>query len=486
MHHRIAQLALLLASASGVILLSPSCGEDDNARFDSFTPLAGQGVLPGTVGRLGGPGSEVSFLPGDLPTPLADPGSQPFAQLGLAAEHAPRAGSAVVMHVGDGSAQGGLAPGESFRLLWVAVTPAGVPPEPVGQQFVLTEGDSVELWAAYLAAADVTLARRWSLSPVGLDFTEQPELHAAAGEYRARLEYILPVGSAAPAAVYGCEALDAAGDSLGHAETAEQIEQLAGLFSTHYPFAGGAYQLNWEDLLDTVDFDYNDFVCNISATELYHSGETLKQVTLTVKALARGSAGVTGWQLNLNSVFPGARAVATLSQYADDGDGDRGNDTLRASSLWTSSDGVALPVFPQPQFALGQAPTANVIPGTDYFEGDYTIVRILFDGAGVAAGSYPLAPYHPELRVEHGGQVYSYPLWQAKGDAVLSSGMPRGGFAMPGGFPWALEHRRMGSAYSGWNDWAAWLKQPASEPPPDPAWYTEPPVANTFARTLFN
>ncbi|MDQ3023805.1 MAG: hypothetical protein M3R04_05390, partial [bacterium] len=250
---------------------------------------------------------------------------------------------------------------------------------------------------------------------------------------------------------------------LARGTSMEQITKLTAVTTATFPSELAEYQMNWEDLLNSTDADYNDFVGRMKATEHYLADGRLKQVTLTIKASARGNADASAWQLNMNAAFPGGAAVSTVNQYFDDGDGNFANDvTHEFDGLWSSMDGVAIPAFQNARLALPdpatKTKTANVVAGSDYVEGDYSVIRIVFKGGGVGPGTYTQAPYIPELRVQPSrGGVYVFNLWQKKGDPLFSNGMPRGGYIVPAAHPWALEGRSMTTAYRGWNAWVAWI-----------------------------
>jgi hypothetical protein len=270
----------------------------------------------------------------------------------------------------------------------------------------------------------------------------------------------------------------------------EQIGSL-GTKKKNFPSDTAAYQMNWEDLLNSADADYNDFVGRIYATEYFLPSGNLKQVSLRIKGDARGNGDSDAWQLNMNGSFPGAVAVTTVNQFFDDGDADYTNDNLHNFDvLWTSNGGVALPVLSSTLDALPdgdkKSNTANTVSGTTFVEGDYSLVRIVFKGDGVPPGSYTPAPYTPELRVQPvKGTVYVYNLWQKKGDPLYSNGMPKGGFMLPVSTPWALEGKAMGSVYTGWTSWCTWLGKPAGTTAPAPNWWEQAPAANYYKRSLF-
>jgi hypothetical protein len=872
-------LLALVAVAAALITLSPSCSNEIDDRMGEASFMQGLGTLPGVVGTQGGVGTGVQFLPQDLPTPLTDTGSTGGAPLGYNPQYNSQQGSAdeELVHSASRSTSA-LLPGEVFKLKWVAMVPEGVTPVPNGPRYTFKEGDSVDLYADYEVAANVPFVRRWQIDTAGLDYTEDYKTHAVAGEYRVKLNYVLPVGSAAVNSSFifeayygtsrtasrtasdknssviitepgpGFEIIDLTmvkdgepvdwtlttnqfyeGDSIdlwikyemlsnqitldrhwdsadidlqqwdygvpttkgvyeikldwvipdgsakedavfqydltglgttkysnpflfdilvpgtivskeppdiinfpagesvwcgklcvmtAHAtypfnqgsvdgmvqnydkrfspvldlfdwktkhlleltdlikdpnqkfkiivanadlsfgarisinktynqfdpttyvkgtaydDTAlsalptyslsgvagstkltklqvsfssndehhrmvvaaapggvkknvpgpngtyrngaftiqlvkvnadgtpaftttkalsaggmhgaavtgllyetnvhytwggpgnkqspwpnynpgadkkcvehdpltgprilargtsmEQIGALIGVTTASFPSASNVYQMNWEDLLNAADADYNDFVGRMAATEHYLPSGNLKQVTLLIKASARGNKDDSDWQLNMNAAFPGGTAVATVNQYFDDEDGNLSNDaTHEFDGLWSSVGGVAIPVFQNARLALPdpgtKTKTANVVAGSTYILGDYSLIRIVFKGDGVAPNSYTKAPYTPELRVEPTrGTVYVYNLWQQKGDPLFSNGLPRGGYIVPAAHPWALEGRAMSTVYSGWNAWVSWINPGRTGSAPATPWYTQPPTANHFQRALFN
>jgi hypothetical protein len=871
-------LLLLIAAAIVVVITSPSCGTDFGKDAEPSAVLVGEGNLPGVIGTIGTLGSSATFLPSDLPTPETDPNVGSGAPLGHSAEYDTQHGSADEELVHSTSrTTSALAPGEVFKLLWVAMVPEGVTPVANGPRYAFKEGDSVDLYADYEVAANTPYVRRWTIDSADLDYTEDYRTHTVAGEYRVKLNYVLPIGSRAVNATFSFEAysgmtrtaasvgnkttsvgvvlpgpglqilditmmhdgepvdwtlthnqffegedvdlymkyevlsnqlnIDRHWDSedielaqwdyavphtkgmyevkldyvipggtakdnciyqydltaLGETEysepflfdvlapgtianfnpseiinfpqsdsvwcgrmsvltshvtyppragsadgmiqnydkryspvldffnlqtkhllnvtqlitdpnqkfkiilanadmsqgarlsinktyngfdpstyvtaqsyddtalaslpvyslggvagttkltqlqlsfssntihdrmlvasspgavkknvpgpngeyrngaftlqlvavnadgthafttnpaqskggvqgaaktgllyesacwytwggpgnkqspwpnynpgadkkcyefdpltgprllcrgtTLEQIDMLAGTSKASFPnAAGGQYQMNWEDLQQYADADYNDLVARMQATEYYLPSGALKQITLTIKACARGNSDPAEWQLNLNGAFPAASAVSTVNQFFDDEDGDFSNDvTHEFDGLWSSTGGIALPVFQNTRMALPdpatKTKTANVVSGSSYILGDYSVVRIVFKGAGVLPGTYTAAPYTPELRVQPANKpVYVYNLWKKKGDPLFSNGMPKGGFIMPASFPWALEGKAMGTAYSGWSSWVTWLGQSGSAPAPATKWWEQTPTANYFKRSLF-
>lgn len=239
----------------------------------------------------------------------------------------------------------------------------------------------------------------------------------------------------------------------------------------------------WEDLLVNSDYDYNDMVASMHATETLNDAGSLVELDLTVKAQARGAGYAADWQFNVDAAFPGASVVAIVDQYYANGT------AHGAQRVWRSLDGASVPVFAPTISALPPPPgtfATNTVKGTTFVNGDYATVTIILN-TPMAAGSYTPAPYEPELLVTtSGGDVYTIRLWRKPGDWVDSHGRPLA-FIVPAMFAWPLERHAIWNAYSGFNTWVNWVKNYPSLTEPNPAWYfLSPTVADSFDWTNFN
>lgn len=241
----------------------------------------------------------------------------------------------------------------------------------------------------------------------------------------------------------------------------------------------------WEDLIINSDYDYNDLVASLHATETRLPTGELVQVDLIVKALARGAGYTSDWQFNIEAAFPGTEVTALVSQYY--ADGSPHGDPRLYQHVWLSENGMSVPVFAPTRDALPVPPdhsfATNVVPGTTYLEGDYAVVKILLD-TPLAQGTYTPAPYDPELRVQpSGGSVYIIGLWKEAGDPVDSNGRPLA-FIVPDTFAWPLESKKIWNVFPGFNDWVLWIND-QSLPEPAVWWGNTEPVQDYFDRTLF-
>jgi LruC domain-containing protein len=258
-------------------------------------------------------------------------------------------------------------------------------------------------------------------------------------------------------------------------------EYLANPQTSNPNFNVALAQMAFEDLLTGSDYDYNDFVGRINSIETRNSVGKLVQIQFTLKAVARSAGYDSDWQFNINGAFPGATATATVNQYYTNGTR-HGN-----QKIWRSSNGASIPVFTPIRSALPSPPgsyATNGIAGTQYMDGDYAEVTVVFDHP-ISQGAYTPAPYSPELRVEAGnGNVYNIGLWKQKGDPVDSTGRPLA-FIIPDTYAWPLEGNNITTVFSGFNAWKLWINNQGAQPATN-WWEQETPNGNYFRRDLFN
>jgi len=136
-------------------------------------------------------------------------------------------------------------------------------------------------------------------------------------------------------------------------------------------------QLAWEDLLAGSDYDYNDFVGRMRATEIRNTNNELLQIQLTIKAIARAAGYDSDWQFNVDAALPTVAnqdVIAIVDQFYADG-------TRHGSQrIYMSAGGMSVPVFTPIRDALPNPPGSyctNGIPGTQYIDGDYAEVTVI-------------------------------------------------------------------------------------------------------------
>jgi len=372
-----------------------------------------------------------------------------------------------------------LAAGELFAYNWVSVVKRGQTPVAGVAQGPFTEGDSIDLYVNYEAAAGAELNRLWHLAGAGLDFEETGVVHDSAGVYEAKFQYQLPYSLEATAST-----APAGGLSLGFQSDQTPLGEIV-----HYPSHGGTSQAQmvWEDMNSGSDYDYNDFVAKMHVIETRNMDDQLVEIEFLVKALARGAGYMHNWQFNLAAAFPGAHVICVVDQYYDDGDGNVNDERHGPQRVWTSDDGTSVPVFEPTKQAIPPADDggnySNVVAGTTYVEGDYAIVKMTLDPP-LSQGVYTPIPYEPEL-VVHPGQNSSYilGLWRQPGDPVDVNGRPLG-FIVPTTWAWPLESKKIWNVYPPFDAWVEWIND-QSLPQPVPAWYETDPVKDYFDRSLF-
>jgi hypothetical protein len=238
----------------------------------------------------------------------------------------------------------------------------------------------------------------------------------------------------------------------------------------------------WEDMLAYSDYDYNDMVASMHCREFRNLSDEVVQLDLHIKALARASSYASIWQFNVEAAFPGAYLITIVDQYYYTGE------RHGPQRIWTSVEGVSIPVFSPTCDALPPPPdhpyATNGVAGTTYVEGDYAIVRIILSPPR-SASICTEAPYKPELRVKaSGGKVYVIGVWHEPGDPVDSNGRPLA-FIVPDTFAWPLEGKKIWDCYPPFEAWVEWIND-QSLPEPYPVWSQTEPVVDFFDRDLFN
>ncbi len=359
------------------------------------------------------------------------------------------------------------------------------------------EGQQIDLYIKYFADSGVTVTNRWWSAPdINVDLTQSNIAHNTSAEYVVKLDSYAPFGKVGTNYIFKytlSRDYNGAPQTLTSANFPYSITAAQpGTYSTRYPLTGDA-QIAYEDLLVNSDYDYNDFVCYVNMTEWRMEGSNdLGQITMRVKAKARVAGYSSDYQFNISSAFPGATVHATVKQYYANG-------TPHGSPVtWLSSQGADLPIFTPTKQALPGANgsyQANGVAGTPFVDGDYADVTIIFDNP-VPYGTWEPMPYNPLLRVTASqNNIYKIGIWQQKGDTVDSEGHnlvdSQGrplAFVVPNTYAWPLEGKPAWECFSGYNTWAAWIKDPnPNAVEPSPKWWTQTPsnMSKVYTRDKF-
>jgi hypothetical protein len=467
-------LAWLLCCS--LIILAASCATSTGGGSATGLNL-GEGQLPGVVGNLGsGSGSGGG---GSLSYETTPPTMASEAPLGVnlayqvelfgATETTETAHGASVVVEGT--------PPTGFRIIDLTMMLDGQAPNWDLTRGTFYEGDKIDLWIKYQCYNAMTIDRHWDSADIKLDFREVG-LAQNAATYSVKLDYAIPYDSAKTDAIFK---FDLTSDGVNKVSDPFPYDILVrpGATNVTYPEGGDGdnsvpgYGQGWaqmiaEDLLTNSDFDYNDFVGRLRATEYRDASGNLSQIKMTVKAIARGAGYDSDWQLNFGAAFPGATAFAVVQQYYANGT-KHGN-----QRYWKSTNGLSVPVFTPLRGALPAPPTSfatNTVAGTKYMDGDYAEILVFFNSP-VQAGTYTAIPYEPELRVQPsgGGQPYTVSWWNNPGDQTDATGNPLA-FTVPDTFAWPLEYQRIWTVYPGFIQWAFWVNSPNAGNTNDPNTY---------------
>jgi hypothetical protein len=476
-----------LIAVSGIMAIAmvlASCGGTTESSGSSLLQT-GNGALPGVVGNLGGTvvtespfGTEPATLDNQAPLGL-DQTYSPDVMGGETQYEDTRGASAVV---------GPATPPSGFAVIDLTMMPDGVSPNFTLGHAAFHEGDKVDLWIWYeLYSTSMTMDRHWVAPDISLDYPEVALAHTK-GVYKVKLDYVIPFIGAKTNSIFK---FDVTGGSLNKVSPNFLFDILTTTNTTaSYPPSGsvgdnsvtgygaGWAQLAIEDLVTNSDYDFNDFVARMQATEYRNTAGDLMQINMKVKAIARGAGYDAQWQFNFGAAFPGATAFARVDQYYQNGTR-HGNQVL-----WKSSNGLAIPIFAPTKSALpppnGSFAT-NTVSGTKWIDGDYANVTIFFDKP-VKQGTYSPMPYRPELRVmPPGGPTYivTYSAqtdsgWQMGTQAADSSGPL--GFIVPDTWAWPLEYQPVWNSYAAFLAWGSWVQAPNSGNIHDPNTYLLSPV----------
>jgi hypothetical protein len=393
----------------------------------------------------------------------------------------------VVSSVGKIRNASALGTGLTFLVEKATVTAASVT-DPAAVDFDATtglsfdEGTAINLWIQYETADNATFMWHWNLDTPPVDLRED-HTEPTAGVHTAYLTVPLPLDTVSQADITSHFKIDfdvksssavVILDGPSSAQVAFTIKNVPTDDIKYPPIEGGAY-LAWEDLISTSDYDYNDLVCGLDATESRRQTDgKVVQIKFRIKAIARGAGYNSDWQFNMDGAFPGATCTAIIQQYSADGTPDGPQRT------WRSTDGVSIPVLVSNQTDALPIPAdhsfaTNVVKDTTWVDGDYADVTILFDQP-LTVGSYTPIPYKPQLRVSAGsGTVYIVGLWTKRGDPVDNNGRPLG-FVIPGNFAWPMERVLIWDGYPRFTEWVEWVNDLGQPENAQPTWWLDTPV----------
>jgi hypothetical protein len=477
-------------SLAGIVALAMMLASCGGASSDPTSQAlqTGNGALPGVVGNIGGTPVSGSLY-GTEPATLDNQ-----APLGLDDTYTPGIVGGEVLSDGHGASAlvGPATPPSGFMPIDLVMMPDGVAPNFTLSKGTFTEGQKVDMWIWYeLYSPTMTMDRHWVAGDIGLDYPEVALPHTK-GIYKVKLDYAIPFVGAKTNSVFK---FDITGAGLNKVSPNFLFDIVTTPNTTAvYPPPGSdgdnsvpGYGVGWaqlaiEDLVSDSDYDFNDFVARMQATEYRNTAGNLMAIKMRIKAIARGAGYDAQWQLNFGAAFPGATAFAKIDQYYANGTR-HGNQVL-----WKSSNGLAIPVFSPTKGALPPPPgsfATNTVAGTKWIDGDYADVTIFFN-TPIAAGTYTQMPYSPELRVlPPGGPTYivTYSTqtdngWIMGSTPTDGSGAPLG-FIVPDTWAWPLEYQPVWNSFGSFMTWADWVMAPNSGNIKDPNTYLVSPAPST-------
>ncbi len=477
-------LAMLMLVATGT-----SCGGSGT----EAQPGPGGGENPpGMAGNVNPPPA-----PGDLPQAHPAEGVWPDAPLGTNPAYAVQPLTATIAGHTATKAGSALEIGQLFAIRAATVAVAETAQADLNwdaTDLAFQEGTKISCWLRYEVAPQCNFSRTWMIAETGLHYVETVN-ETSGGVYTVRLDYTLPFleSANAVAAVFnGVLSLPKLGSAVIIVDPGESSAYvpftITKVPTDPYEFSTEEAQMGWEDLITNSDYDYNDLVTRMRVTERRRrSDNKLVQIELYLKGIARGAGYDHGWQFNMDGAFPGSTAVAYIDQFYANGQ------PHGAQRIWTSRDGVSIPVFVSSKSALPAPPESyatNTVKNATFIDGDYAYVTIMFD-TPLAVGSYTPMPYKPQLKVyANSGSVYTIGLWTRRGDAVDANGRPLA-FIIPDTYAWPMEGRYIWYGYPRFTNWVTWVNDLTKPDSEEPKFWDDTPVwlsgttYNVFQRSLF-
>ena len=170
--------------ATLLLLTVAACGGGNNAADNTLPP----GDDPaGLQGNIDNPPAE-----GDYPQLEPIAGESEEAPLGTNPEYEVTPAPTDTVQVSSVKGASTLDPDEAYKVLWQSIVPRGDDPIPGLPSTELHEGDKVDLYVQYEAAADTHFSREWYVEKCGLFFIEPDVVHAETAVYRSKFEFQLP------------------------------------------------------------------------------------------------------------------------------------------------------------------------------------------------------------------------------------------------------------------------------------------------------
>jgi hypothetical protein len=151
----------------------------------------------GLQGNVYGPAA-----PGDYPQLQPIEGDSPEAPLGTDPAYNVEPGGSDTIQVSSLKDSSALGPNEAYKIVWQSIVRRGETPIPGQAVTGLHEGDKIDLYLQYEAAANAHFSREWYIEAAGLFFIEPDVVHSVTGVYRSKFEFQLPYDCAGTARVF--------------------------------------------------------------------------------------------------------------------------------------------------------------------------------------------------------------------------------------------------------------------------------------------
>lgn len=264
------------------------------------------------------------------------------------------------------------------------------------------------------------------------------------------------------------------GISVSYAHWEEILDIFADMETTEWDVKDCNIKVAYEDLRinNGNDWDYNDFVINISTTGSYIKDE-LTELIFNFEALARGAAYKHDLYMKIPAGTFGTDGAYTITYYNTDG-------SYNSSIIGNFDDisDLILTIFPNTWDALpptaGHSFCANVIDCTGRYPGRKTIVTINFSGY-FSVNNINLGDYTLDFIGTNGLNLFFNPYLSVRNTGEnINIGDPRF-IAVPQNWIWPQETVRIWNVYP-YNSTRNRGVQSGSPPTFVGEWYLESPT----------
>jgi hypothetical protein len=170
--------------AALLVLALAACGGGSDPQDKTLPPGDNNTGVQGNI--------DLPPAAGDYPQLQPIVGDSPEAPLGTDPAYEVTPGGSDTVMVTSSKDSSALGPNEAYKIVWQSIVKRGQEPVPGQAATDLQEGDKIDLYLQYEAAAGAHFSREWYIEQAGLYFIEPDVVHSQTGVYRSKFEFQLP------------------------------------------------------------------------------------------------------------------------------------------------------------------------------------------------------------------------------------------------------------------------------------------------------